>query len=221
MVFEAAANTQATLAFFAALAGLVSGLMLAPNATAEKPEGFDYSGPGATMWVLIFLALVCLDSAAFYIIQHTPGLKQETWSNTGQLALNAGMHLGAALLAGRALDRHWAGKTVFTGTVALLVACWMINPGSRTSAAGALFYSAGVSVYSVALVFYPARSQRPWLAALVYAVAGWGGSAMGIGLAENQHELPRAPILVAGAVISLSLLARQAVRRRSLVFDGF
>ncbi len=219
-VFGAAANTQAMLAFFAALAGLASGVMLAPKATAEKPEDFDYSKPGVMIWMLIFLTLVCVDSAAFYIIQHTPRLKEETWSNAGQLVLNAVMHLVAALLAGRALDRHWSGKTVFAGTVALLMACWMINAGSRTLAAGAMFYSAGVSAYSVALVFYPAHSQRPWLAALVYAVAGWGGSAIGIGLAENQHELPRGPILVAGAVISLGLLARWAVRRRGLVFDG-
>src|SRR5258708_3488029 len=111
VVFEAAANTQALLAFSAALAGLTSGLMLAPKATAEKPQDFDYSRPGVTIWVLIFLTLVCLDSAAFYIIQHTPRLKEETWSSTWQLALNAGTHLGAALLAGWVLDRHVAGKT--------------------------------------------------------------------------------------------------------------
>lgn len=65
-----------------------------------------------------------------------------------------------------------------------------------------------------ALVFYPARSGRPGLAALVYAVAGWGGSGLGIGLAEGREELPAALIIVAGMVILFGLLWRNTLRSR-------
>ena len=52
-------------------------------------------------------------------------------------------------------------------------------------AIGSPLYAAAVSVYSAGLVFYPASSGRVKLAALVYAVAGWAGTALGIGLAES------------------------------------
>lgn len=212
-IFNAAANTQATIALVAALAGLASGFMLAIDAAPEKPGDFDYTRAGVTTWVLIFLSLVWLDSAAFYIVQHSPELKAATWTSAGQLALNAGVHLGAALLAGWALARQRLGWAVFTGAGALLVACLLFKGDSRGWAGGALLYSAGVSVYSTALVFYPTRGGRPWLAGLVYAVAGWGGSALGIGLAENRHELPGAAMVTGAAIITVGLALRHLLRR--------
>ena len=95
----------------------------------------------------------------------------------------------------------WAG--------AVLAACtWIKAPGVG------FLYIAGVSAYSTALVFYPARSGRPGLAALVYAVAGWGGSALGIGLAQGRTELPAWLIIVAGAAVLLGLMWRNTLRRR-------
>ena len=214
VVFAAGATAQALMGVLAAGAGLVAATALSFNAPAHPPAGGDYTKPGMTAWVLIFLSLVCLDSAAFYIIQHTPDLKAATWSGAGRLEVNAGLHLVAAWLAGYALDRHWVGRTVAIGGGALLLACLSIDQGSRTLAANALLYAAGVSIYSTALVFYPARSLRPWLAAVVYAVAGWGGSAIGIGLAENRPVVPPGLILAAGSVIGLGLLARHLIRRR-------
>jgi cytochrome c oxidase cbb3-type subunit 2 len=124
------------------------------------------------------------------------------------------MNLVAALLAGWALDRRWAGRTVFAGAAALLVACGLIGGAGGNRAGGAMLYAAGVSVYSTVLVFYPARGGRPWLAALIYAVAGWGGSALGIGLAENRHELPGLIIIAGTASIMGGLAARQLLRQR-------
>ena len=218
-VFNAGAHAQALVGVLAAGAGLVAATALRGKAPARPPTGGDYSKPGITVWVLVFLALVGLDSAAFYIIQHTPDLKAATWSGAGQQEAIAGMHLAAAGLAGYALDRRWVGRTMAIGAGALLVACLAMKQGSSALGGAALLYAAGVSIYSTALVFYPARSLRPGLAAVVYSVAGWGGSALGIGLAENRPAVPPGLVLAAGAVIGSGLLARHFMQRREAADD--
>ena len=209
MVFAAGASTQAGLGLLAAAAGIAGAMLLTFDAPPHVPEGFDYSFAGRAAWTLIFLMLIGLDSAGFYVIQHTPALRDGMWSGAGRLEANAGMHLAAALLAGFALDRRWLGRTVAVGALALLAACWMIAGSVRAPAASALLYPAGVSIYSTALVFYPARSLRPGLAAFFYGVAGWGGSALGVGLAEGRHLLPPGTVVAAGATILGLLLVRR------------
>lgn len=214
VVFEAGATGQAGMGVVLAVVGIAGASRLTFDAPPEVPAGFDYSVAGQGTWTLAFLALVGLDSAAFYVIQHTPALKGEFWSGAWRLEANAGMHLMAALLAGYALDRRWVGRTAVAGAIALLAACWLMEKHTPASAGGALLYTAGVSVYSTVLVFYPARGLRPGLAALVYGVAGWGGSALGIGLAESRHDLPRGFILAAGVIVLGALLVRHFRRRR-------
>lgn len=211
-VFDASTTAQAQMALLASAAGLAAGSRLTPRFQLEQPGGGEYSKKCSAAWVVIFAALVCLDSAAFYIIQHTPALKTITWSGAGQLALNAGVHLVAAGLAGWALDRRWLGRTVGLGAVSLLLACWLIHERHQALAWAGILYVAGVSFYSTMLVYYPAHSGRPRLAALVYSVAGWGGSGLGIALAEGRQDLPGGLLLVAGAVILLGLIARRAVQ---------
>jgi cytochrome c oxidase cbb3-type subunit 2 len=213
VVFGAGAAGQTALAMLAAGAGLTAALMLTFDAPPDRPAGCDYSRRGRAIWVLVFLGLVWLDSAAFFVIQHTPALKTEMWHGDGQLAANAAMHFVVAVLAGWALDRGWVGRTVLAGAAALLVACLLIGRGGHALAGAALLYTAGVSIYSTALVFYPVSSLRPWLAALVYAVAGWGGSALGLGLADNWHVLPGWFTAVAGTVVLAALLARHFLCR--------
>jgi hypothetical protein len=214
VVFEASATTQAHIALLAVAAGMLGGGMLGPRMAAEPQMGRDYSGTGVAAWVMIFLVLVCLDSAAFLIIQHTPALKEAMWSGGGRLWLNAGVHLGAAVLAGWAFDRRWLGRTVGLGAAALLLACLMISGLFPSAGTAGLFYVAGVSVYSAALVFYPAYGGRTWLAALVYSVAGWAGSGLGIGLAEGRGHLPAAVPVVAAVVLAIGLLGRRLASRR-------
>jgi cytochrome c oxidase cbb3-type subunit 2 len=212
-VFTAGPRVQAGLAMLLAVAGALATRSLTLDAPAGVPEGFDYSLPGQGLWTLIFTALVGLDSAAFYIIQHTPVLQAGTWTGSGRLLANAGGHLSAALLAGYALDRRRAGWTVGAGAIALLAAGGLLGGSAPVFAGGALLYAAGVSVYSTALVYYPASGRRPGLVALVYGVAGWGGSALGIGLAEDRHVLPGEFIVLAGGVILGALLVRWHYRR--------
>jgi cytochrome c oxidase cbb3-type subunit 2 len=156
----------------------------------------------------VFLALVWMDSAAFYIIQHTDSLRAETWQGAWTLWGNAAMHLGAALLAGWALDRGRAGPVTLAAALLLAAACnWITDTG------GELLYVAGVSLYSTALVFVAALSGRARVAALIFAVAGWGGSALGIGMAQDLHRIPVwfAPAALVVLLAGL-LLARRPAR---------
>ncbi|MDB6165717.1 MAG: hypothetical protein JWQ83_857 [Lacunisphaera sp.] len=211
-VFNASGAAQAGLALLATGAGLLGAAGLDLRALQERPVDRDYAPAGVAVWTLIFFALVGLDSAAFYIIQHTPALKGDTWAGAWRLELNAGVHVVTALLAGVMLDRQWLGRTVALSAALLLSACWLINETRGALAEGTLLYTAGVSIYSTALVFYPARSLRPWLAAVIYAVAGWGGSALGIGFADNLHTVPAWFIGVAATVLLVALLARRLMR---------
>lgn len=156
------------------------------------------------MWavVVIFTALVWLDSAAFFVIQHAPELKDGTWG-AGHLWRNAALHAGGAVAAGVGLARH--PRWVPLAAVLLLgVAGFWVNDAATRSIAGCL-YPLGVSLYSTALVAWPgwfagvdhARGAA-WRAAWLFAVAGWLGSANGIGMAQSLQRVPAA--FVAGAV---------------------
>ena len=194
-VFAAMPATQTWVAICAALLGsaLASGL---PSVSLSNPV-HARNGLG---WMAVFLALVWMDSAAFYIIQHTDSLKSATWGDAWTLGGNAAAHFLAAVLAGLALDRGWAGSVAAVAAGLLALAClWIEHPRAE------LAYVAGVSLYSAALVYVPAREERPGFAAALFAVAGWGGSALGIGMAQDLHGVPAwfafaAPIVVVGGL---------------------
>lgn len=212
-VFGGAAHTQAMLGIAAACTGLIAVQLFEQRAPRQQAGGYDYSPAGKAVWTGVFLALVGLDSAAFYIIQHTAELKLATWAGGPQLFLNAGVHLVAGVVAGLLLDRRWIVGAVGAGAALLLTACILLNQGSGRYSLEAGLYTAGVSLYSTALVFYPARSGRPGLAALVYAVAGWTGSALGIGMAENLHRVPVWFLGTSGALVVVLFAVRGRARR--------
>ena len=214
LLFNAGATGQAGIGMVACGAGGFAVLGFEHRAPRHETGGFDYRFVGIGVWVTLFFALVWLDSAAFYVIQHTPVLKGGTWGGDAQLYLNAIVHAAAALLAGLWLDHRWVGGTVLLAAVLLVAACVLLGVGPGAFATGAFFYAAGVSFYSTALVFYPARSGRVGLAALVYAVAGWGGSALGIGLAQNMDAISGWLLVAAGGLILCGLIGRTWIRRR-------
>jgi hypothetical protein len=182
-VFAGAPHSQAAWGIAAAIAGLIAVQGFGQRALVHAVYGPDYEPRGVARWTLALFALVIFDSATFYVIQHTPEIKTDTWTDGRQLLINAVVHFGAAMLAGWALDRRRILSVMLVATALLLAGSGLIFRGWGGS--GAALYAAGVSAYSIALVFYPARSGRSGLAALVYAVAGWTGSAMGIGAAEQ------------------------------------
>ncbi len=96
-VFTAPPSIQALLA--AALSFL--GIALPLNTPQENSP--DESGTiAARMPFLValfsFLALIWLDSAAFYIIQHTETLKAGTWMGSVHLWMNAALHFAGAIV---------------------------------------------------------------------------------------------------------------------------
>jgi cbb3-type cytochrome oxidase cytochrome c subunit len=185
------------------------------------------NAPAFVLVLVWFTALVWLDSAAFFIIQNSTSLKSGTWQGSGQLWRIGGLHLVAALGGAWLLSRRGVPTTLIVAFAWLAGACLLLlDPSSRAHAA-ALMYPAGVSIYSVALVAYPsylvpsrsetARSRR---AGLIYAVAGWIGSAMGIGMAQNLHAVPSAFVVVTSVLFFLPLIWRlgRSYKQEALVF---
>ncbi|HRE82925.1 MAG TPA: cbb3-type cytochrome c oxidase subunit II [Opitutaceae bacterium] len=159
-------------------------------------------------WIIVLVALVWLDSAGFFIIQHTPLLRNATWQETETLWLNAGIHLSFAVASGFFLDRA-AGRWVLGLATALLALALLSLDGVLPFPLKAhIAYVAGVSLYSVALVEIPARHGSPWAAAATFGIAGWVGSALGIGMAQDLARVPPAFIAVACAVVAILLSGR-------------
>ena len=176
----------------------------------------DFRSWGFVSLVLALLALVWIDSTAFATIQHTAELKGRTWGGPSQQWLMGGVHLVAAVLAGALIDAGWF-RGLLLGTFFLFALAFRILGvwGLDATLAGPL-YAIGISTYSVALILVPsARADQAgliparWRAALLYGVAGWLGSALGVGMAQHLHHLPPALIVTGGLVILAGLaLAR-------------
>jgi cbb3-type cytochrome c oxidase subunit II len=218
--FTAPAATQATIAGLLCLAAFC--LPLAPRAGSLSLISTHAALPPATAFpraLVSFTALVWLDSAAFFIIQNTPSLKAGTWQGSLHLWLNAGLHLGAALAAVWLLRRRGLGPVLAAAFVALGGACLLLLDPHRAWAASVL-YPCGVSLYSVSLVAYPSflsnsasPFQRAQRAGWLYALAGWTGSALGIGMGQNLGHVPPLFVAAAGAAILAAPLF-QVVRSR-------
>jgi cytochrome c oxidase cbb3-type subunit 2 len=205
-VFLATPARQAGIgAAFALIGALLvprkAGVPARPNAA---PRGHDLIAV-----VAAFTALVWLDSAAFFIIQHTRDLKSATWGEP-LLWRNAAVHLAVAIAAGLLLRRHF-GAVLAAAWVILAVAALAVNHADTRGLAGG-WYPAGVSLYSTALVAWPgffSPNPDPKViarrAAWLFAVAGWFGSANGIGMVQSLHHVPVAFIVGAGGVLAGAL----------------
>jgi cbb3-type cytochrome c oxidase subunit II len=173
------------------------------------------------MRVLIcFTALVWLDSAAFFIIQNTPTLKAGTWQGSLHLGANGLLHFAAALTSAWLLRRRGLPPVVSLSFVALASACLLLISPDRALLAS-VFYPIGVSLYSVALVAYPSLlapvssvAARGRQAGWIYAIAGWFGSAMGIGMGQNLGHVPPTFVLAAGLLMFAPEIPRVLRRRK-------
>ena len=211
-VFTAPAGRQAGIALLVLLGGLIATAGFPAVGDEPPPAGPDYEPRGLVAWIAVFLVLVWLDSATFFIIQNTPTLKEAAWSGAGRLVFGATVHLLAALLAGVAFDRGKLGPMVAGSFVLLATACLLLGRAGTVQP----IYVAGVSVYSAALVFYPARGARPWVPALVYAISGWGGSALGIGMAQELSAVPAWSLAAAGVIVIGALTLRRRGRAKRI-----
>ncbi|HLP09098.1 MAG TPA: cytochrome c, partial [Opitutaceae bacterium] len=201
------------------------GALIAPLLANDEPAAPLPAQTGAgrrTFGLLLaaFVALVWLDSAAFLLIQERPALRALTWATSAQLWANAGVHLAAALLAGWLLDRGLLRFALALAGADLVIASFALAHGGPAAARLHLLYPAGVSLYSTALVALPALG-RGWpgglrtsaRAAWLYVVAGWIGSALGIGMALDQRTIPDAFLLAAGIALAAVLFASRFVGR--------
>jgi cytochrome c oxidase cbb3-type subunit 2 len=210
-LFTASVEWQATTAGLLCLAGI--GVTLAPTyITLEELRTPSRPSPSFLRVLACFAALVWLDSAAFFIIQKTPILKAGTWEGSLHLYINGLLHLGAAMTVVWLLRRRGLSMVFCTSFLALGIACLFL-PDSRRMLFASIFYPIGVSLYSVALVAYPSllgsaasAAERGRQAGWLYAIAGWVGSAMGIGMGQNLGHIPLAFVLSSGAVIFFLLL---------------
>lgn len=200
-VFRADPAHQAWIACGLAVVGLI----VVPK---EREYAIPESSGFQKFWiiVLIFTALVWLDSAAFFIIQHESEMKAGTWG-TGHLWRNAALHFTAAILAGLWMKKGNVRALPFAAWIILAVACLSVNDTSTRLLAG-WFYPTGVSIYSAALVAWPAwfsgaadKRQVGWRAATLFGIAGWFGSANGIGMAQALKHVPLWFIAAAGVAV--------------------
>ncbi|MBL9213057.1 MAG: cbb3-type cytochrome c oxidase subunit II [Opitutaceae bacterium] len=212
VLFQASPRAQTLAAAVVVLLASWLPQVMATRAVAREAAG-DFSRAGVSRWLVVLLALVWMDSAAFYIVQHTPDLRAATWGGTSALVANAFVHLGAALAAGALLDRAGHGRVAGVAAAALAAACLVLNGVVPAVIPAAWWYTAGVSLYSTVLVDYPARSGRPGVAALVFAVAGWIGSALGIGMAQDLQGIPLAFVVVAVVAVAGALAGRARAAR--------
>jgi cytochrome c oxidase cbb3-type subunit 2 len=197
-----------------ALGALVTpALVTAEPGPAEPPV--PATGNRSEFWLLLAacVALVWLDSAAFLLIQERPELRALTWGTDRQLWTNAVVHLLAALLGGWLLDRGLLRFALALAGADLLAASFALVHGGPAAARLHLLYPMGVSLYSTALVALPALARTwpggnkvTWRAAWLYVLAGWIGSALGIGMALDQRNIPDVFLLVAGAALAAVLL---------------
>lgn len=209
---------------------LIGAFLACLPANLEQDVGNSVAQSPATPFALIvaaFTALIWLDSAAFYIIQNTTALKAGTWQGTAHLWANGLIHLGAALFSAWLLGRRGLLPVLGTAVGALAFACLLLLDLSRALTAS-VFYPIGVSFYSVALVAYPSllspastTSERARRAGWIYAIAGWIGSALGIGMGQNLGHVPPAFVAVACTVVLLPLLIKIFRHRpRELALTG-
>jgi len=182
----------------------------APSPAALLDEALFHL-PGFARVLASFLLLVWLDSAAFAVIQESPDLRALSWEGPHRLLLQGGVHLVAALAAGWLLGRGRLGTVVLATGGLFAIALPLLQSTATGAAVAAPLYAVGISLYSVALVFVPSaapdgggRISRAWRSGLLYGIAGWIGSALGVGMAEDLHRIPGP--FVAGVVLALLLL---------------
>jgi cytochrome c oxidase cbb3-type subunit 2 len=218
MLFTATPDLQSVMAAALCLLGIFAAWKIelpgaaVPGVTPGKQLRFAVVLVG-------FTALVWLDSAAFFIIQSTPALKSRTWEGTSHLWANGVIHFMAGLASAFLLQRRGLSVVLGAAVLALAFACILLHTPGQLALAS-LFYPIGVSLYSVALVAYPSllapadsSHQRAFRAALIYAVAGWFGSAMGIGMGQHLRQVPTlfialAVLLILGPALLLSVRLR-------------
>jgi cbb3-type cytochrome c oxidase subunit II len=231
-LFTASPQVQSGSAGLLCVLGIIfAGITVEPSQEpASRPQSdgtsFSFRIPFALV-VTSFGALIWLDSAAFFIIQNSTALKAGSWQGSPHLWANGLIHLAAALLSAFLLRRRGLPIVLALAVGSLAFACLLLLDPTRALTAS-VFYPVGVSLYSVALVAYPSllssansAAQRGRQAGWIYAIAGWIGSALGIGMGQNLGHVPPAFAATASVVVLFPILSHIFRRRpRELALTG-
>lgn len=227
-LFQQTAATQCYAAAWVGLLGVGIALLL-PNVfeVSRLAKSSQSETKRFPFWPLVFLffVLVWLDSAAFYAIQETDGLKDETWGTPPRLWGNAGVHLLFGVAGGILLDRGFSKFVLGAAMFFLVSGCVWLRVGyQELSWVGAGLYVAGVSLYSTGLVAMIAQvgdSKGPWTmakrSAVLFGLAGWIGSGLGIGMARDLGTVPYAFLAVASVATVVGLLVVGRAERKIAV----
>lgn len=172
-----------------------------------------FRGSGFASVVMTLLALVWLDSTAFATIQLQEDLRSHTWGTPGMKLTLGFVHAVAAIITGWFIDRRRM-RSLLVATFSLFaVAFTLLVSRHPVSWLSGPLYACGISIYSTVLVALPSmHPEGPGLvslrmrAAILYAVAGWMGSGLGVGLAQHLTTLPGWLIAVAGVIVAAGCL---------------
>jgi len=222
VLFHASAQIQAISAAFFCMAGLLVCMvdLLTKKSIETAVRNHQAVGQGNLLtparlvhFLVMFLLLIWLDSAAFFIIQHSAELKIATWGSDSMLWLNAALHFGVALIAGCWIDRGGIKYCLTSSFVCMAWVALLLQGQSSLNQYAHFFYVAGVSLYSTPLVAFAALPGSKLknltvaaCAAWLYALAGWIGSGMGIGMAQDLNRIPLIFLILVGLVFVFSLL---------------
>ena len=220
VLFEAA---PAVRALFPAGLAMAAAAALGPHPPGPPlPSPTHPPGEGGTGWfgfvrvLIIFLVLVWLDSAAFAIVQSNPELKAQTWGSAGQKLAQGMVHLVAAIGAGALLDAGFGLAVPLASWVLFAIAFLLLQNGG--SAAAGPIYAVCISLYSTALVVMPTWRQPVspaprWRAGFLYGIAGWLGSALGVGMAQDLGFIPTWFLAITGIALAIAYLLKSPLSR--------
>ncbi|MFL6192769.1 MAG: cbb3-type cytochrome c oxidase subunit II [Thermoanaerobaculia bacterium] len=226
-LFEGAPAARALAPAGLALAALAFGRKNERGARGVRAsEGRTPEDHGLLPLLLTFLVLIWLDSAAFAIVQANPALKAATWGGAGRQALQGSVHFLAAVGAGALLDAGFGIAVPLAAWGLFAVAFPLLQQGGVGAGLAGPIYAVGISLYSTALVVMPSfnagGSSPPvrWRAGLLYGVAGWIGSALGVGMAQDLGRIPGWFLIATGAALALTWLrpSRGSLRRAARLY---
>jgi cytochrome c oxidase cbb3-type subunit 2 len=217
-VFDATPAIQTIFSAIMCLIGLVVSLL--PPSGSDRhgnqapifpPD--EFSGAGFVSIVLMLFALVWLDSSAFATIQLNESLRSHTWGTPGMKMMLGVFHALSAIAAGWLIDRGWLRGLLAVTYGLFVMAFTLLQSHSLASWLAGPLYAFGISIYSTTLVAYPTLHPEKaglvpvrWRAAILFAAAGWLGSGLGVGLAQNLHSIPGYLMLIGGILIGGGLL---------------
>ncbi|HMG86626.1 MAG TPA: cbb3-type cytochrome c oxidase subunit II [Terracidiphilus sp.] len=227
-LFAATPQVQSATAGLLCFIGIVlADFILDPSSETQSKTPSASPAIPFPLVVASFATLIWLDSAAFFIIQNSTALKALIWQGSAHLWANALIHLCAAVFSAWLLSRRELPIVLAAAVGALAFACLLLLDPARALTAS-VFYPVGVSLYSVALVAYPSLlspaatvAERGRQAGWIYAIAGWIGSALGIGMSQNLGHVPPAFVAVATAVVLAPIIFKiRRGRPRELALTG-